>query len=507
MNTNINVDNIEEEINQEFHKQIKELPEEYKDPVENTLEYIKKRAKCNDYEAAQIQLLMNEQSAQKTGYKYYCRYIAGLSTPEEDNADYYKSIRKSWNKFLDKYAVMSTEERVEALTVDSASVDKVSEVLGNADPEKLDFISKKTKVSRDQIERISDELSSKKTLYLVTHVDYTQKKLDELNTAVETFNKKIISSAEEYNILEGDSKIGDDKTPYDKKSAAYSNIVKSMDTIRSINKNVSIFGGTKDFDGMKKRLEKFDIVQIIIDSSKENIPMYKYAAIKEVNGDDFLVDIIDLKVLTSDGGVVDIDKELGNNKDYSVEIDHINLNSKEDIELKGNKLTSDNFKYYIEKDPEYKYRHNLSDLHRIYQRDATFINQRLENIIPNTDKATKALGAVTMGIGIGITAIGLIIASIGAIFFLYNKFKKTDEASEPLINTSDTDKGSSTKPDNVKKDNNSGTWISSGLGIALGGVATLAIGAHTVDTADKVKKERNKEINLILKDMQKHNNF
>jgi hypothetical protein len=192
--------NIEKEINSGFIKQIEELPEEIKDPVENTLEYIKKRAQCNDYEAAQIQTLMSEQSAQKQGYKYYCRYIAGQTTPEEDQADYYKSIRQSWNKFLDKFAKMSLDERVEAFTVFSGS-EKALEILDNSSGDKLDFITKKTSVKLDALETKAEELESKSTAYLTTHLNYTLDSAKEIEDKSDEYFASVIRSEIEYNIL------------------------------------------------------------------------------------------------------------------------------------------------------------------------------------------------------------------------------------------------------------------------------------------------------------------
>jgi hypothetical protein len=191
--------NIEEEINSSFIKQINELPSDLKDPVENTLEYIKKRAKCNDYEAAQIQFLMIEQSAQKTGYKYYCRYIAGQSTTEEDSADYYKSIRKSWNRFLDKFSKMSLDERVEAFTVYSGA-EKALEILEDSSGDKLDFITKKTSVKLDALETKAEELESKSTPYLTTHLSYTLDSAKEIENKSDEYFDSVIRSEIEYNI-------------------------------------------------------------------------------------------------------------------------------------------------------------------------------------------------------------------------------------------------------------------------------------------------------------------
>jgi hypothetical protein len=294
MNKNVEINDIEKKLNKEFIKQIEELPEEFKDPLENTIEYIKKRAVCNDYEAAQINALMSEQSAQKQGYKYYCRYIAGQSTPEEDNADYYKSIRKSWNRFLDKFSKMSLEERAEAFTL-SINLEEIEKTLNNSSSEKLEYINGKTESKVEQIEAIANELDSKSTSYLVTHVNYTKRRVSELEVLTQDYAKSTMVSAQAYDIKKSyGSEESDAWETIDSVSAdSYSNAINVVNSLKNIGKPAKVLKGPDTI--VKNNTNPFvkgDLLQFKIteDKDSDENPIYRYVQVhhldtKEEKGD------------------------------------------------------------------------------------------------------------------------------------------------------------------------------------------------------------------------------
>jgi hypothetical protein len=528
--------NIEEEINQEFRKQISELPEEYKDPVEHTLEYIKKRAKCNDYEAAQIQLLMSEQSAQKTGYNYYCRYIAGLSTPEEDRADYYKSIRQSWNKFLDKFSKMTLEEKAEALTVDSASVENIEKVLSKAHSEKLDYILDKTAPQLGQIDSLANELNSKSASYLATHINYTKKKAEDLEKNVEDYNKTLMVADREYDIQYpnavnkdyhgSDGLVGSisEDTNYD--PDAYSNVVGVLNELKKIGKKPTIINGYYII-GKKKdpelNLRAGDIIQYKIKSSEPNYPIYKYFIVDRIDTNHIVdetgegIDIItwksrplDLAPTNNKGEYIEV-VEVNNAEDSSDDSKDIKLrdadkNSKSMVSIKikdtGFNYTDEaddptkNIPYVIQfsADDEYK----LSNLYTVYDTDPTGLKARLKDVKPRP--STKVISSLIASVVFTalLTIIGFVLMLFGG--WKWGKYEKDyikmEDADKPTDKSAVRDRPPYAIP----------TFFS-GLGLSTGGISGLITSAIMLADSDNDRKEHNKQKKEIFQDIGKHNKF
>jgi len=151
---------------------ISNLPEDTREPLTNTLNYIKKRSGCNDWEAAQINALMAIHADQKQGYDYYSRYIRGNTTPEEDGADYYRAIRLEWDQFLEEYARMTPGQRSEALMT-SATNEDVERILKDSSSEELDYVLNKADPYQKKIENLSNELSSKSTSWMIGRSYYS----------------------------------------------------------------------------------------------------------------------------------------------------------------------------------------------------------------------------------------------------------------------------------------------------------------------------------------------
>jgi hypothetical protein len=543
---NINKD-IEKEINQEFHKQIKELPEEIKDPVENTLEYIKKRAKCNDYEAAQIQLLMSEQSAQKTGYQYYTRYIAGQSTPEEDRADYYKSIRKSWNKFLDKYAGMTTEERVEALTVDSASVENIEKVLNKAHSEKLDYILDKTAPQLGQIDSLANELKSKSVGYLATHINYTKKKTEDLEKNVETYNKNIMVADREYDIqypnavnkdyYGSDGLVGgiSEDTNYD--PDAYNNVVGVVNELKKIGKKPTIINGY-NIIGEKKEigydLKAGDIIQYKIKSKEPNYPIYKY----------FIVDRIDNNhIIDETGKGKDIatwksrplDLAPTNNKGEYIEVVEVNgaedsSDDSKDIKLKDADKNSEsmvsikirdtgfnytdetddptkNIPYVIQFSPDDEYR--LSNLYSVYDTDPTGLKIRLRDVKPRP--SNRAIGSLIAGVCISgiLVLIGALLmfgrAILSCLFSCFSKISNSCKDQSQFIKVIETD--SAIVVEEKPRSPYAIPMFFSGVGLLTGGLSGVITSVIMLVDSLNERDEHNNQKKEIFQDIGKHNKF
>jgi hypothetical protein len=288
----MSLENVKNQLNDAFIGQIESLPDEVSEPTLSTLDYIKKRAKCNDYEATQIQFLMSEQSAQKQGYKYYCRYIAGLSTPEEDNADYYKSIRKSWDRFLDKFSKMSVEERAEAFTL-SINIEEIEKTLNDSSPSKLEYITEKTESQVEEIEDMANELSSKSTVYLTTHLKYTKKTANELESLVQDYSKSTMTAAHAYDIKNSyidkgsdDEEIGWESIDVIYSADSYSNAINVVNMLKSIGKPAQVLKGAETIVGNNNDpLKKGDLLQFKITKEKnsgEN-PIYRYAQVHHLD--------------------------------------------------------------------------------------------------------------------------------------------------------------------------------------------------------------------------------
>jgi hypothetical protein len=95
---------------------------------------------------------------------------------------------------------MSLDERVEAFTVFSGS-EKTLEILEDSSGDKLDFISEKTSVKLDALESKAEELESKSTAYLTTHLSYTLDSAKEIEAKSDEYFASVIRSEIEYNIL------------------------------------------------------------------------------------------------------------------------------------------------------------------------------------------------------------------------------------------------------------------------------------------------------------------
>jgi hypothetical protein len=498
MNTNVNISDIENELNNKFIKQIKELPSDLKDPVENTLEYIKKRAKCNDYEAAQIQLLMSEQSAQKTGYKYYCRYIAGQSTPEEDQADYYKSIRKSWNKFLDKFANMTLEERAEAFTL-SGSGEKAMEVLDVAGEGEFAYLDEKTKPILKKMESLGKEVESKSATYLMTHLSWTKKKAEELEDTSEQYFKKIIVASNEYKILESRSDLTqvksdswEDKTDETEniEGDAYKVATRAVDILNASEKTVTMQKVWQT--ATRERFEKDGLIQLRVSPSKANAHIYKFLLIKEVYSDKLECWVLEIVPRDKNGEEIKISE--GDDEAEKIEYKKIEMLDYKDIDkveipLADLKKTvaESKFKWHIIRLIG-RDRITKGPLFRVYDMDPTRFGERLKNITPPSQDSVYA-GAIS-----GLIISGLAFAAgIGiAIWGIVKYFKKPPQGDQKnLIG-------------NPHKATGIGLIVS-GITLAVTSAAGIISSSVILSQSVKENNEHKRQTKELLRDIWRHN--
>lgn len=423
---------IEKQQNDYFKNMISNLPEDTREPVTNTLNYIKKRSGCNDWEAAQINGLMAIHADQKQGYDYYSRYIRGNTTPEEDGADYYRAIRLEWDQFLEEYARMTPGQRSKALMT-SATNEDVERILKDSSSEELDYVLNKADPYQKKIENLSNELSSKSTSWMIGHINSVKKSGNELNKTFQEYNEAIVAADKEWNInqnqkknnfVKGFNPLGDSDLPYDD-VPAYINILKACNALRGI-------GHDYNFSLVSEGgINKGDIVQYVVNSSDKNIPMYKYLMILDENNqtNTYEVHSMFLTALNVYGDEITEDKN-----DLMHDVKRLRYEawdppyenySKDDVNYWGSYAI-----HTIYTDGNFN--GSLRDIYTIYANtDPTGLEDRIKNVVarPDTGLKTGGIAGISVGgislvtgvllVGAGILALcGVITSAFGVNFIL-----------------------------------------------------------------------------------------
>lgn len=402
---------IEEQMNNNFKSFISNLPEDTAEPLKNTLNYIKNRSKCNDYEAVQINALMAIHSNQYQGYDYYVRYMIGNTTSEEDGADYYRAIRLEWDQYLKEYADMTPAQRSSALMT-SATNDDVTGILNNASPEELEYVQGRSEPYENKIEDLSNELSSKSTSWMIGHIGSVEEYGDKINEASDDLNEAIVAADKEWHINnhnEGStesvnfnpfrSNIGFSTFGSEYDEDAYPNALHVFNELKKLGYDYHI---DNSFDEGRSNINVGDLVQYRIDSSNVNKPMYKYLLIKSDTNDEYGIDTLDLIPRDTKGNRIEKSGE---------DIAEIHRFQHDRVYIPKFAVTPDNSKYTIHANVASEYR--VNELYTAYDTDCTSLQSRLGDITPIPDVRDQSDGIAKISSGIVTTIGGCVSIGIG----------------------------------------------------------------------------------------------
>ncbi|MDR2544628.1 MAG: VIT1/CCC1 transporter family protein [Methanobrevibacter sp.] len=467
---------VSDQHNIHFMNYINKLPKESTDPILNLLEYIKKRAGCNDWEAAQINALMAMNSEQKQGYDYYSRYMMGNTTAEEDNADYYRTICEEWDQLLDEYAKMTPEQRAEELMTSATNTD-VTKILNESSPEELDYIQNRTEPYQNKLEDKANELASKSTWWMIEHLSDMKNAAEDINRTYQYYNEEIVIAHNEYQILENSVKL-DGNIDED----AYPNALRVRNKLKSLNyNNTKIVNSFLNNDPNLPLFRLGDLVQYRInDSSEVNFPVYKYLMIKNDTNDKYGIDSIDLIPRDAEGNKIN---------ESGKDIVAIHKFQHERIYIPKNSITPDNSKYAIQLNQTGEWA--VSELYSIYDPDVdpTGLEDRL-NKVPTVDESDRetAISELSLGVvgilGGGTTLLMGIVAIVGAC-----------AATPATAGLSAIGLGPGM------------ALLFSGIAGLVSGFSTLSMGIITIVRYNKAKKSHNESERDIFNDLMNHNRY
>ncbi|MDR1820238.1 MAG: VIT1/CCC1 transporter family protein [Methanobrevibacter sp.] len=469
---------VSDQHNIQFMNYINKLPKEASDPILNLLEYIKKRAGCNDWEAAQINALMAIHADQKQGYDYYSRYMMGNTTAEEDNADYYRTIREEWDQLLDEYAKMPPEQRAEKLMT-SATNEDVAKILKESSLEELEYIQNRTEPYKNKLEDKSNEIASKSKWWMIEHLSYLKSAAEDINTSYQDYNEQIVTADNYYHILKNSSVKLDGNIDED----AYPNALKVRNKLKTLNYNsTKIVNSFLNNDPNIPLFGLGNLVQYRInDSSDVNFPVYKYLMIKnDTNDDKYGIDSIDLIPRDAEGNRIN---------ESGKDIMAIHKFQHERIYIPKNSITPDNSKYAIQLNQTGEWA--MSELYSIYDPDVdpTGLEGRL-NKVPTVDESDHdtaiteiSLGAIGI-IGGGTTLVMGIVAIVGAC-----------AATPATAGLSAIGLGPGI------------ALLFSGIAGLISGASTFSMGIIAILRYEKAKKSHNESERDIFNDTMKHNRY
>ncbi|MDR2545125.1 MAG: hypothetical protein LBD03_06230 [Methanobrevibacter sp.] len=355
------------------------------DSVHKVLNHIKSKVSdVSDYECSQLLNIMYNHSNQHQGFEFYVEYISGNDVDDlYHKAPYYRQYIDYWDNELNEYNKMTPEERVSMLYVVDDKAGKIDELIKENNTVKLSFCDAKSLDSFIKLNKTSGELSdaaNSKSL----NIDKIKKLKNKFDEDQDKYYDDFIKASMEYEMQASD---------YNYDSDAYMNALNVRDEIcKSSSQQMELFNG---FDPETKRLNDLrigDLVQFKIDQNNDQLPIYKYYMIKDINNSKLNIMTLDLSL----------------QKNSAEEIIQPQYTEKRGI-ISTDILTNENTPYFIRTNITRDA--SVNCVFRAYRTDPTSLQSKIQKISrkPNSSEGKSLIAGIVIGAALIITGIVLII--------------------------------------------------------------------------------------------------